>query len=330
MKFKRKFICLIISLLFFFSFSIKANSAFAAIESTIYLGGIPAGFSIQTRGAYIIGISDVISKQGLISPAKNAGLEIGDIILKIDDMEINCVEDIEKIVNSDHILKISYSRNGEELETTLCPAKDTANKFRLGVFIRDRVNGIGTVTYLDKNKIVSLGHPILSSDGQRIEISGGDIYECNITGYIKGERGKPGELKGYFLKNVNFATIDKNLDSGVYGTITNENIYKDLTKIEVGTARPGKATIFTTIDGQKPIEYAISIIKTDYLTRSKKNFVIKIDDERLLETTGGIVQGMSGSPIVQNGKLVGAVTHVFINDPTRGFGISIDNMINNQ
>ena len=155
------------------------------------------------------------------------------------------------------------------------------------------------------------------------------MFNCEITGFIKGERGRAGELRGTFDRRRKIASLDKNLNSGVYGDICDNENLSNLREIELGNAKMGDASIYTTINGTCPKEYSISIIKVDTISRDTKNFVIRITDQRLLELTGGIVQGMSGSPIVQNGKLVGAVTHVFINDPTRGFGISIDNMINN-
>jgi stage IV sporulation protein B len=143
---------------------------------------------------------------------------------------------------------------------------------------------------------------------------------------VKGERGAAGELKGVFLRDNPIGKIEKNTSSGVYGSVTNKQIIDKLIKIETGEAKVGSAKIVSTVEGKESKEYDISIVKCDFLGENK-NFVIKIADEELLDITGGIVQGMSGSPIIQNGKLVGAVTHVFINDPTRGFGISINNMI---
>lgn len=300
-----------------------------ADANTVYLGGIPAGFSLTTRGAYIVGLTDVITGKGIVSPSKDAGLCVGDSILSINGESVNSAEDVEKIVKSDNELTLDIKRCEENMSLQLTPAKDLSGNYKLGVFIRDGVNGIGTVTFVRGNRFASLGHPVTDENGKQIDIIGGKLFLCNVTGVIKGERGVPGELRGVFLKNKEIAQIEKNTIKGVYGTLENERVKDGLTKIEIDDGQVGNATIYTTINGKMPKEYGISIIKTSYGFDEIKNYVIRITDSELLEKTGGIVQGMSGSPIIQNGKLVGAVTHVFINDPTRGFGISIDNMIDN-
>ena len=197
------------------------------------------------------------------------------------------------------------------------------------MFIKDDINGIGTITFIKGNKFASLGHPIVSEEGENLEILTGNLYNCSISGCIKGEKGKAGELRGVFIKNNPIATINKNLNTGVFGCL-NDNFDKSLLKeIEIGDAKIGDAKIYSTIDNGNPKYYSISIVKIDCDINSK-NFVIKINDEELLSKTNGIVHGMSGSPIILNDRLVGAVTHVFINDPTRGFGLSIDKMLNNM
>lgn len=323
-----KFFSLI--LVFITIFSIKINITYADSSSDkIFLGGMPAGITIDEKGAYIIGFSDVVTNQGAICPAKESGLKVGDIILKIDENEVNNADDVEHAINDGGLKIIEYKRDGQSNIAMIMPVKDMTNHFRLGIFIKDDINGIGTITYIKNDRFASLGHPILSNNGDIIEINGGKAYNCNIIGCVRGERGCPGELKGVFLKNKPIAEIENNLESGLYGNITENFDKNSLIEIELGEGKPGNASIFTTINGESPTEYSISIIKADSPQKENKNFIIKITDERLLDSTGGIVQGMSGSPIVQDGKLVGAVTHVFVNDPTRGFGISIENMINN-
>ena len=314
----------LISLFFIFSFSYKTVYA----DDTIYLGGMPAGFCLYTRGAEVVGLCDVITEEGLQSPCKDANIKVGDTILKIDNTEVNNAIDIEKALNNGSEIILQIDRCGENLFKSIKPAKDINGKYKIGVFIRDTVNGIGTVTFIKGNRFASLGHPVITEKGKQLEIIGGSLYNCNITGYSKGKRGVAGELKGIFVQTDAVASIDKNLSCGVYGNLTESFDTSNLTKISLGNAVPGGAHIYSTIDGNIPKKYNISIIKVDD-NEDCKNFVIKITDKRLLNTTNGIVQGMSGSPIVQNNKLVGAVTHVFINDPTRGFGISVDKMINN-
>ena len=326
MKIKRTVIFIVFAILT----SISANyySAYAKSDY-LYLGGIPAGFSLATRGAYVVGLCDVVSEKGVCSPSKDAQVEVGDIILYINDYEINGAADIEKAVTDDCEKIMVVSRKGQKILLEIIPAKDFNGNYRIGVFVRDNVNGIGTITYIKDNRFASLGHPVLDDDGMILNIKGGTLYPCNISGYVKGERGKPGELRGAFVKKAPCAEIEKNTYQGVYGTLTDNSITKGLKKVSVGEAKMGNASIMTTIDGCTPKEYSISIIKVDNVNKDSKNFVIKITDETLISKTGGIIQGMSGSPIIQDGRLVGAVTHVFINDPTRGFGISIENMLNN-
>ncbi|MBE5754317.1 MAG: SpoIVB peptidase [Clostridiales bacterium] len=328
MKGKIKFLSIIFALVLAFS-CFTLNSAYAEnFDNKLYLGGIPAGFAIQTRGAYIVGLCDVVTENGVISPSKDAGILVGDVIMTIDGVEINCAKDIENVIKNKKSTTIAIERAGENIIKNVSPAKDVGGSFKLGIFVKDDVCGIGTITFIKGNRFASLGHPVINEDGNITKIVEGNIFKCNVSGCVKGERGKPGELKGVFLKTNAIGFIDKNKESGVYGNISTSFDKKDLIEIDAGDAVMGDAEIYTTVKGNKPEKYDISIIKIDN-ENENKNFVIKIIDKRLLNCTNGIVQGMSGSPIVQNNKLVGAVTHVFINDPTRGFGISIDNMLNN-
>lgn len=304
-------------------------SVFANSANSVYLGGFPAGFSLETRGAFVMGLSDVITFEGIKSPSKEAGVAAGDIILSIDGVAVNNAEDVEKVVKDEKEKLLEIKRCDEKILLDVSPALDMSGNFRLGIFIRDGVNGIGTVTFVNNGRFASLGHPVTDEGGKPLEIIGGKLYNCNITGYIAGERGKAGELRGTFLKTNDIGNIEKNLISGVYGTLKDGFNTDNLKRVEIGEGKIGSAVIYTTIEGDSPKEYDISIVKVTDTSAEAKNYVIKINDKALLDTTGGIVQGMSGSPILQDGKIVGAVTHVFINDPSRGFGISIDNMINN-
>ncbi len=324
MKGKFKFLSIIIAILICFSFNSYKN-VYASEE--IYLGGMPAGFTITTHGAEVIGVCDVVCDSGLVSPLREIGIKEGDIIYKINNYEINSANDIKKALNSNENAIIEYSHNGQTIIKQVKAVKDINGNYKLGVYIRDSISGIGTITYIKGNKFASLGHPVIDDNGCILNICGGKLYNCSISGYIKGVRGRAGELKGAFLRNDEIANIDKNLDCGVYGTLTDNFDTTSLIKVELGSAKIGDAYIYSTIEGSVPKKYNISIVKVD--DSGNKNFVIKINDKELISKTGGIVQGMSGSPIVQNNKLIGAITHVFINDPTRGFGIKIDNMINN-
>ena len=323
---KNKFIKFLIATLIVCFCVFPLNAASASTE--IYLGGIPAGFSLNTRGVTIVGITDVNTENGKVSPGKEAGLKLGDVILSINDQEINNSKDIAAAVTDGKPAVVEFTRAGENMQTVIKPEKDALGKYKLGLFIRNYVSGIGTLTYVKDGKFTSLGHPILDEQGNLIEITGGSLLNCTITGVIKGERGRAGELKGVFLKNTAFATAEYNTKTGVTGTMKEGEVERlNLRKVEMGEAKVGSATVYTTVNGSEPKEYSMSIVKVDKGEKDNKNLVIKITDDELIDITGGIVQGMSGSPILQNGKIVGAVTHVFINDPERGFGVSVQSII---
>ncbi len=320
-------ICLSILIL---PFNVVSAKAYDSSNNMVYLGGFPAGFTVQSRGAYVLGLCDVVTEEGIVSPSKIAGLRVGDVILSIDGIDVNNADEIESTVNDCNEKTFIVERKGSKEIINLTPAKDIGGKYKIGVFIRDGINGIGTITYIKNGRFASLGHPIINEDGNIIPVTSGNIFNCSITGVIKGDRGSAGELRGIFLKTNALGIIDKNAVNGVYGKCEEcISDYIKLSEIEVAKAQMGDAQIYCTVDGKTPQYYDVSIIKTDSIGREDRNLVIKITDKSLLEKTGGIVQGMSGSPIVQNGKLVGAVTHVFLNDPTRGFGIFIQNMLDN-
>lgn len=327
---KKRVAFLIVLILFIpcIFFNVSAQMVYADNDK-IYLGGMPAGFSLKTKGAYVVGLCDVITEKGLKSPSKDAGLSIGDLILKIDGNDVDSAKDVEINILNKNSVFVEFKRNNEIIIKTVKPEKDLSGNTKLGIFIRDDISGIGTITYIRGNRFASLGHPVVDDNGEPLSVNSGQIFNCNITGYVKGVRGKAGELRGVFIKSNDFGYIDKNLKSGVYGYVNDEFLkQEDLKEITIGNAKPGSAQIYTTISGNHPTKYDVTIVKVEE-GDSDKNFIIKIDDEGLLDSVGGIVQGMSGSPIIQNDKLVGAVTHVFINDPSRGFGIAISNMINN-
>ncbi|NCA66785.1 MAG: SpoIVB peptidase [Clostridia bacterium] len=304
----------------------------------VYLGGIPVGISLLDRGLVVVGLTDVITESGAKRPAADGGVLSNDIILEINGVTLRSAEELSQIVNkskSHVILKIQ--RKKEIIEAKVLPEIDTLSKQKkLGIYVKEGLDGVGTLTYAreDKKRFGALGHAIIDNDTKcQAEINSGALYRCVIEGYNKGIEGKAGALKGVFSKGLNkISFIDSGNRFGLYGTY-NDMLVKDRPKIKVGnreTVRPGKAYICTTISGSSPQLYEIEIIKTSYQNiPDEKSMVIRILDERLLATTGGIVQGMSGSPIIQNDKLVGAVTHVFINDPTKGYGLYIDWMLNN-
>lgn len=299
------------------------------ITEKVYLGGTPMGLSLESKGVTIIGISNVFTKTGNTCPALDAGLIIGDVIISLDDKEIYNVSQLTKL--ADHSqgaeMRLTYLRQGNITNTTIKAALDiTSNKYKLGIWAREVSSGIGTLTFVDaKGNFACLGHPIVnSSDGSIIEISGGKAYNCTINGYKKGVSGNAGELHGYFVGDKPIGNIEKNNKYGIYGHLDEFDYNKKelISVASINEVKTGKAYVYTTIDGSEKEKYEIEIIKVNYQpTKSDKGLVIRIVDKGLIEKTGGIVQGMSGSPIVQNGKLVGAVTHVFVTDATKGYGL---------
>lgn len=333
MSYRKKFLKLLIIFVAIFAFTLPFASSALAEEEYLYLGGFPAGFVLNTKVVEVIGVCDVITEEGVRSPAREAGIKTGDIIDKINGEEVNASSDINNLLSKEYKkFEIEILRGGETLKMDVSPAKEiSSGGKRLGVLVKDSINGIGTITYVDgKNKkFASLGHPVSDANNKPIEINGGTIYGSLIYDVKKGVRGTPGELRGAFENGVVIGRAKVNCPCGIFGELSESYNYLNLlkiTKANVDDVQIGSAYIYTTIYGMTPDKYKISIVKVDKGNKDNRNFVIKIDDERLIDKTGGIVQGMSGSPIVQNGKLIGAVTHVFVNDPTRGYGIGIDNM----
>lgn len=332
---KRKTIYKLFIILFAVMCFICALTGAAPAEAAeLYLGGFPAGFVLNTTTVEVVGMCDVMTESGPVCPARSGGLKTGDVIKNVNGTEVTSSDQVTEILSANlKRAEITVMRGDEEICLTLTPVKDLTNgKMRVGVLVRDSLSGVGTVTYINKtdNSFASLGHPVTDTAGCVTKINGGTLYGCIIYDVKRGVRGTPGELKGAFQSSKAIGTAELNSDCGVYGRLDENYDLSGLTRIEAGDiddVTPGKAEIYSTVSANKRESYEISIVKVDKGNKDNRNFVIKIDDKDLLSKTGGIVQGMSGSPIVQNGKLIGAVTHVFINDPTRGFGISIENML---
>ena len=326
---KTLFLLLVIFVLqFTFAFTLTDGDVVKGSAETVYLGGFPAGFEVKSKGATVVKLTDVVTNEGVVSPAKDAGILEGDTLLSVGGVDIFCADDVSKGLdrNTEGSVVITVLRDGKETLKEIVPAKDINGKKRLGLMLRDGTSGIGTMTFIDgSGNFMALGHPICNENGI-IDIGGGEIFRCSIFGVNKGERGRAGELKGIFVSDSPIGVVTKNTSRGIVGKMKDDYGFDDLPNIAIGKAEMGKASIITCVDGVIPKEYDVSIVKTDG-NKNDKNLVIKVTDKNLLREAGGIVQGMSGSPIVQNGKLVGAVTHVFVNDPTRGYGIGIDNML---
>ncbi len=310
--------------------------SYASAESaTVYVGGMSAGFTLKTDGAQIIGLSEVVTENGTLSPALQAGIKTGDIIRKVGGIRVHGVSDLNEIVNKSKGKALVYEveRGAEQLQLTIKAVKERqSERYKIGVLIRESVSGIGTVTYIDKEtgRFGALGHAVVGENNREMSILNGMVYECSIVGVNKGIRGKAGELRGMFLNERHLGNAEKLCDCGIFGQICEDFNVNDLfcAVADSQSVQPGNAYIYSTVNGVSPEKYTIEIVKVDKNNKENKNYVLKITDERLIAQTGGIVQGMSGSPILQDGKLVGAVTHVFLNDPTRGYGIDIQAMLN--
>lgn len=304
-----------------------------AAGAEYYIGGMTAGFTLSAGGTEIIGLNEVVAEDGTYSPATDAGLRVGDCICAVDGICVKSISDLNAAMerSGGKTVTLVVKRAGETAEVKLTPVKEKkSGKFKIGVLIRDTLAGIGTVTYINKDtrKFGALGHAVCDENHNSLEIAGAKVYLCSVVGVNKGSRGKAGELRGMFM-GQQLAKAEKVCESGLYGTFDKNYDYSRLETVQtapVSEVTIGKAIIYSTVDGVYPQKYEIAIAKVDANNKDNKNFVIKVTDEKLISETGGIVQGMSGSPIVQNGKLVGAVTHVFLNDPTRGYGIAIGNM----
>ena len=301
----------------------------------VMVSGEPMGIKMFTDGLMVVGASDVVSGGQRVNPAKAAGIQVGDILLAFNGAKLNGNEGLASMMekNGGSPITFTVQRGESTFAATVTPAlSDGDQKYRLGVWVRDSSAGIGTMTYYDLNSglFAGLGHAVCDVDtGDIMPLSGGEIVSAEVTGCRKGENGSPGELKGRFISGETVGTLLANTSSGVYGTVRSRNIMagEQMPVALRHEVRAGKATIRTTIEGTDVQEYEIEIEKVTLADYTKgQNMVIRITDPELLEKTGGIVQGMSGSPILQNGMLVGAVTHVFVNDPTRGFGIFAENI----
>ena len=302
-------------------------------EDNVYIGGTAIGLSVSANGALVV--SDVVVNAKDNQIIKNKNIKSGDIITKINGNTISCVEDIDlalQNVDSEET-NIEVIRDNKPKTLNVGLLKDSTNHYRLGVWVKNNISGIGTLTFVKKNgDYGALGHPVTNTNSDTVvPIIDGNIYECNLIGVNKGQRNKPGELKGVFLQKNPLGEISKNTPYGIFGNTDNIDQLVDINRsANIGgrlSVKPGKAKIISYISGIQE-EYDIEIIKANYQSKSSdKSLVFRVTDERLLKLTGGIVQGMSGSPIIQNDKLVGAVTHVFLSDPSKGYGVYSDWML---
>ncbi|MBD8048402.1 SpoIVB peptidase [Clostridium faecium] len=319
--------------------SLTQSTYAKASEIRVYPGGQPVGIKLNTKGALIIALSDIETKDGIVSPASKAGIQIGDSIIKINGVEIKSSEDVSTHVNrcNGSEITITVYRKDNTLDIVVKPVLSiNDDKYKIGLWVRDSTAGVGTLTFYDNKtgKFGALGHPITDVDtGNVMSISNGEVVSSNIVSIRKGAKGSPGELRGIFVDEENcLGKIYNNTECGIFGEgdmgLINNNYSKPLPIAFRDEIKVGKAQILTTVDGSEPKSYDIEIEKLlPQKEPGSKSMIIRITDKKFLEKTGGIVQGMSGSPIIQNGKIVGAVTYVLINKPDTGYGIYIDWML---
>lgn len=314
---------------------LKAVQAEIVEDQWVYVSGTPVGLYMETQGVLIVDTGEITNEKGITEePAANI-VQPGDYILEINGKGVSrkkeLISEIEKCGGEK--VELLVNRKGEEIPVSLEPVFTQEEEYKLGIWVRDNTQGIGTLTYIDQEgKFGALGHGISDTDtGELLDVSGGELYQAQIISIIRGTQGIPGELSGYieYEEDKKIGIIEKNTDIGIFGELFSgmEPLGE---KVKIGykqEVKKGKAQILVELEGE-PEYYDIEITEIyGGQQDSNKSFQIQVTDPALLAKTGGIVQGMSGSPILQDGKLIGAVTHVFVQDSTKGYGIFIENML---
>ena len=298
-----------------------------------------AGVKLYTSGVLVVGMSEIEGEDSKkYKPYENTGIKEGDTIIGIDENKINTTEELINTVNKSqgNSINVKYIHNNETKECSMSAVRTNSSEYKLGLWVRDSAAGVGTVTFYDPTSKIfgALGHGITDIDTEElINIASGEFVTTRILNITKGESGNPGKIQGTVENQQNIGSIYKNSKFGIYGTVNNLSSLNIDTSKEMEVAlrdeiELGKATILCSLDNQKPQEYNIEIEKIYKENKyNNKSMQIKVTDERLLEKTGGIIQGMSGSPIIQNGKFIGAVTHVLVNNPQEGYAVFGDIML---
>lgn len=300
-------------------------------------GGIPVGIYMKTEGVLIVGTGEVCALDGTKQEPVGEIVRSGDYILEVNGIPVSEKEEVVEQISQavDSKVKLKILRDGEEQELLVPVVQTGKEEYKAGIWIRDDTQGIGTLTYMTEDgDFGALGHGISDIDTSTLlSLKKGNLYETEIRSIVKGENGVPGELSGVirYQNDHILGTIKRNTEIGIFGTLTTVPDSLDSTEtMEIAykqEVQEGKAYILTALDGETQ-QYEIEIEKVNLNSSdANKSMVIRVTDPKLLELTGGIVQGMSGSPIIQNGRIVGAVTHVFVNDPTKGYGIFVETML---
>ncbi len=320
----------------FMGMTFKRLSVDVVDETSVMPVGMPVGLYIHTKGVLVLGTGKVTDMNGNISEPAKAVFKSGDYILGINGTDIRNTSQALSLIQAcgGRALNFDILRDGAELTLSMDPVQTSEGVYKAGIWLRDDTQGIGTITYVDADQnFAALGHGITDVDtGLLMDINYGMAYRSNILSVVKGESGTPGEIVGTidYQKQNRIGDITANTACGIFGTLNEDIFTYDASKAVPVAHRQevekGAAQMLCAIDGEAAA-YEIEIEKVDYDSGDGKNFVIRVTDETLLKKTNGILQGMSGSPVLQNGKIVGAVTHVFVNDPTKGYGIFIENMI---
>lgn len=297
--------------------------------------GRAVGIKLFSDGVLVVGFSQIPAAEGNAAPARECGLREGDIITHINANEVDTIEEVQAEIASlgGEEMSIRAIRDGKQVQMTAQAVKcATDGNYKLGAWLRDSMAGIGTVTWYDPitHAFGALGHGINDVDtAQLMPMESGGVLSASVDGVKKGKRGEPGELHGSFALDHDIGSLAANTRSGIFGTLNGEELVR-MAPVEVAAAEQvetGPAVIYSNISGNEVREYAVEITKLFPNAEDGRDMMVKVTDPALLETTGGIVQGMSGSPIVQNGRLMGAVTHVLVGDPTQGYGILAQRMI---
>ena len=322
MSLKKRLYNLFLTLLLFIPFNLYAYSDY------IVASGENVGIRIFSDGVLIIGTYEINGSD----PANDAGLKVGDIITSINKEKITSVDEMIDVINSSRNknVKIEYKRDSDTKNTTLNLIK-VGDTLKTGLYVKDSITGIGTLTYIDPNTKIfgALGHEIIDSITKEIiESKNGTIFESAVTGITKSNNGNPGEKNATFDSSKIDGNIKENTNKGIFGEYISEINQEELYKVAtIKDIKLGKAQIKTVLDGDEVGKYDIDIISVSNTDDKIKNIVFEITDKKLIEKTNGIVQGMSGSPIIQGNYIIGAVTHVVIDDPLKGYGILITNML---
>ena len=301
-----------------------------AEEKTVIPLGKAVGIKLFADGVLVVGLTENSD-----CPARQCGLREGDIITAVSGRHISSTEQVQALLqtNGGEPLALTVHRGQRTLSMTACPVQNSSGTWQLGAWIRDSMAGIGTLTYYDPStgQYGALGHGITDVDtAQLMPLSSGSIMETTVKAVKKGVKGDPGELKGDFSVQRDVGTVTVNSDGGIFGTVADAGFLTGGTPVPVASpsqVKTGRATILATVHGDDTAEYTVDIVRVYGDGASTRNMLLHITDQRLLDATGGIVQGMSGSPIIQDGKLIGAVTHVFVSDPTQGYGLYVDWML---